>query len=332
LANSPAIGWPAAPAQPSQNWPPGWLLGHRPQTDWPSGCSSRTTTNTRCRGIRHRSKSHIRWGSAPSRCPTFLRPHSPRVSRQQPPPHPSALWTPPSRIPRQCAVCLTGSIVSRCGHCKAALAAAAFRRLVTLGHTRAHALGCACLRSTFAGRRRRPSAPRARPTGRNDFVRDSSCMASSYRAPPSIGASAPIPIGSRLPAANGRLNRLLAESHLLDEVCVFAPMGDDGLAVGVPLCWLRDRKAACASAAASTSSILAATTMGRPTPVCARIAVGAPADAVMKDSAAGGGGNDTASGRATCPRDGPAFWSPILRAIGRSQTPAARTLPSARSA
>lgn len=41
--------------------------------------------------------------------------------------------------------------------------------------------------------------------------------------------------------ANVRLNRLLAESLPLDEVFIFPAMGDDGLAVGAALCYLRDR-------------------------------------------------------------------------------------------
>jgi carbamoyltransferase len=41
--------------------------------------------------------------------------------------------------------------------------------------------------------------------------------------------------------ANVRLNRLLAESLPVDEVFIFPAMGDDGLAVGAALCYLRDR-------------------------------------------------------------------------------------------
>jgi carbamoyltransferase len=41
--------------------------------------------------------------------------------------------------------------------------------------------------------------------------------------------------------ANVRLNRLLAEALPLDEVFIFPAMGDDGLAVGAGLCFLRDR-------------------------------------------------------------------------------------------
>jgi carbamoyltransferase len=41
--------------------------------------------------------------------------------------------------------------------------------------------------------------------------------------------------------ANVRLNRLIAESLPVDEVFVFPAMGDDGLAVGAGLCFLRDR-------------------------------------------------------------------------------------------
>jgi carbamoyltransferase len=41
--------------------------------------------------------------------------------------------------------------------------------------------------------------------------------------------------------ANVRLNRLIAESLPLDEVFIFPAMGDDGLAVGAGLCFLRDR-------------------------------------------------------------------------------------------
>jgi carbamoyltransferase len=41
--------------------------------------------------------------------------------------------------------------------------------------------------------------------------------------------------------ANVRLNRLLAETLPLDEIFIFPAMGDDGLAVGAALCYLRDR-------------------------------------------------------------------------------------------
>jgi carbamoyltransferase len=41
--------------------------------------------------------------------------------------------------------------------------------------------------------------------------------------------------------ANVRLNRLLAETLPVDEVFIFPAMGDDGLAVGAALCYLRDR-------------------------------------------------------------------------------------------
>lgn len=41
--------------------------------------------------------------------------------------------------------------------------------------------------------------------------------------------------------ANVRLNRLIAESLPVDEVFIFPAMGDDGLAVGAGLCFLRDR-------------------------------------------------------------------------------------------
>jgi carbamoyltransferase len=41
--------------------------------------------------------------------------------------------------------------------------------------------------------------------------------------------------------ANVRLNRLLAETLPLDEIFVYPAMGDDGLAVGAALCYLRDR-------------------------------------------------------------------------------------------
>ena len=41
--------------------------------------------------------------------------------------------------------------------------------------------------------------------------------------------------------ANVRLNRLIAESLPLKEVFIFPAMGDDGLAVGAGLCFLRDR-------------------------------------------------------------------------------------------
>ncbi len=41
--------------------------------------------------------------------------------------------------------------------------------------------------------------------------------------------------------ANVRLNRLLAESLPVDEIFIFPAMGDDGLAVGAGLCFLRDR-------------------------------------------------------------------------------------------
>jgi carbamoyltransferase len=41
--------------------------------------------------------------------------------------------------------------------------------------------------------------------------------------------------------ANVRLNRLLAEKLPVDEVFIFPAMGDDGLAVGAGLCYLRDR-------------------------------------------------------------------------------------------
>jgi len=41
--------------------------------------------------------------------------------------------------------------------------------------------------------------------------------------------------------ANVRLNRLLAESLPLDEIFIFPAMGDDGLAVGAALCYLRNR-------------------------------------------------------------------------------------------
>src|SRR5262249_4072060 len=39
--------------------------------------------------------------------------------------------------------------------------------------------------------------------------------------------------------SNVRLNRLLAESLPLDEIFVFPAMGDDGLAVGSAICFLR---------------------------------------------------------------------------------------------
>lgn len=41
--------------------------------------------------------------------------------------------------------------------------------------------------------------------------------------------------------ANVRLNRLIAESLPVNEVFIFPAMGDDGLAVGAALCFLRDR-------------------------------------------------------------------------------------------
>ena len=41
--------------------------------------------------------------------------------------------------------------------------------------------------------------------------------------------------------ANVRLNRLLTETLPVDEVFIFPAMGDDGLAVGAALCYLRDR-------------------------------------------------------------------------------------------
>jgi carbamoyltransferase len=41
--------------------------------------------------------------------------------------------------------------------------------------------------------------------------------------------------------ANVRLNRLLAETLPVDEIFIFPAMGDDGLAVGAALCYLRDR-------------------------------------------------------------------------------------------
>jgi carbamoyltransferase len=41
--------------------------------------------------------------------------------------------------------------------------------------------------------------------------------------------------------ANVRLNRLLAETLPLDEIFVYPAMGDDGLSVGAPLCFLLDR-------------------------------------------------------------------------------------------
>jgi carbamoyltransferase len=41
--------------------------------------------------------------------------------------------------------------------------------------------------------------------------------------------------------ANVRLNRLLAESLPIDEIFIFPAMGDDGLAVGAALCYLRHR-------------------------------------------------------------------------------------------
>jgi carbamoyltransferase len=41
--------------------------------------------------------------------------------------------------------------------------------------------------------------------------------------------------------ANVRLNRLLAETLPLEEIFIFPAMGDDGLAVGAALCYLRDR-------------------------------------------------------------------------------------------
>jgi carbamoyltransferase len=41
--------------------------------------------------------------------------------------------------------------------------------------------------------------------------------------------------------ANVRLNRLLAESLPIDEIFIYPAMGDDGLAVGAGLCYLRDR-------------------------------------------------------------------------------------------
>jgi len=41
--------------------------------------------------------------------------------------------------------------------------------------------------------------------------------------------------------ANVRLNRLLAETLPVEEVFIFPAMGDDGLAVGAALCYLRDR-------------------------------------------------------------------------------------------
>jgi carbamoyltransferase len=41
--------------------------------------------------------------------------------------------------------------------------------------------------------------------------------------------------------ANVRLNRLLAEALPVEEVFIFPAMGDDGLAVGAGLCYLRDR-------------------------------------------------------------------------------------------
>ena len=41
--------------------------------------------------------------------------------------------------------------------------------------------------------------------------------------------------------ANVRLNRLLAETLPVDEVFIFPAMGDDGLAVGAALCFLRER-------------------------------------------------------------------------------------------
>jgi carbamoyltransferase len=41
--------------------------------------------------------------------------------------------------------------------------------------------------------------------------------------------------------ANVRLNRLLAETLPLDEIFIYPAMGDDGLAVGAGLCYLRDR-------------------------------------------------------------------------------------------
>jgi carbamoyltransferase len=41
--------------------------------------------------------------------------------------------------------------------------------------------------------------------------------------------------------ANVRLNRLIAESLPLEEVFIFPAMGDDGLAVGAALCFLRER-------------------------------------------------------------------------------------------
>jgi len=41
--------------------------------------------------------------------------------------------------------------------------------------------------------------------------------------------------------ANVRLNRLLAETLPVDEIFIFPAMGDDGLAVGAALCFLRDR-------------------------------------------------------------------------------------------
>jgi carbamoyltransferase len=41
--------------------------------------------------------------------------------------------------------------------------------------------------------------------------------------------------------ANVRLNRLLAETLPLEEIFIFPAMGDDGLAIGAALCYLRDR-------------------------------------------------------------------------------------------
>ncbi|HXW23374.1 MAG TPA: carbamoyltransferase C-terminal domain-containing protein [Xanthobacteraceae bacterium] len=41
--------------------------------------------------------------------------------------------------------------------------------------------------------------------------------------------------------ANVRLNRLLAETLPIDEIFIYPAMGDDGLAVGAALCYLRDR-------------------------------------------------------------------------------------------
>jgi carbamoyltransferase len=41
--------------------------------------------------------------------------------------------------------------------------------------------------------------------------------------------------------ANVRLNRLLAETLPVEEIFIFPAMGDDGLAVGAALCYLRDR-------------------------------------------------------------------------------------------